>query len=185
MLPPALGRPLTSRATPARVTTTSLRWPSPRWLAAGLCALVVAAGVAGFVAESNEIFPTAGPGQSPTTIIGSTTSSPPPVSQSTTVPPAGSAAADVTVTACEVDPNDPALADIAGRIANSTDQAQDYSINLVLMQGTSQVGTANGYEQDVGGGQVTTWNSFGALDGAGGGALTCEVASVTRTPSSS
>jgi hypothetical protein len=190
-LPP----PPVGAATPATIPSSATREPatdvaprrsgSPfrRWWFWVLCAAVVAAGVGAVVVTSHNASSSVDTGSSSTTVGGDrTTTTSPPTTSSSTTPMAGSAMSDVTVVACEIDPNDARLVDIAGRITNSTSQAQDYSINLLLFEGPQQVGTASGNELDVAAGQVTAWSSFGALSSGRGGKVSCVVTSVNRTP---
>lgn len=176
MVPPPLRRTPLSGGAAAAVPV----WR--RWWVWVLCAMAVVVVVGADIKASQHSPPASGAGAGSGATGGGTSSA-----NSTSLPPTsvpGPAAADVTVTACVVDPNDPALVDIAGQVRNSTPQAQDYNITVTILSGSQMAGTAGGLERGVAAGQTSDWSLFGAIGAGHGGKLTCRVTGVNRTPSS-
>lgn len=99
-----------------------------------------------------------------------------------TVP--GPPLSDLSITSCSVDPNDSTTADIGGTIINHTGVTNDYDISMNLLQGSVRIGSASDIESNIAGGQTSTWSTFGNLTGGNGGAITCQLVGVQRTPSS-
>jgi len=96
---------------------------------------------------------------------------------------APSAASDVSITSCNYDPDTNTVADVTGTIINHTKTTSDYDISVNILQGTVRVGEAPDSESDIGPGQTSTWSSSGNISGGNGGAITCQLVSVQRTPS--
>ncbi|HUC37799.1 MAG TPA: hypothetical protein VMR97_11845 [Acidimicrobiales bacterium] len=113
-----------------------------------------------------------------------------PSSQATAAPPASAAstpttspaAADVSITSCAPDPSDSTLIDVTGQIVNHDTQTDDYSITVTLLSGSTRVGEADDVENSITANQKSTWSASGSATNATG-AVTCQLASVQRTPS--
>lgn len=90
------------------------------------------------------------------------------------------AAADVTISSCQPDSFDPSLIQITGTIVNHDTQADDYSIQITLLSGSTRVGEGNDYENNVAAGQTSTWSTEGQATNAAG-TVTCQLGTVQRT----
>ena len=92
---------------------------------------------------------------------------------------------DVTITQCQVDPNDSTLADIGGTIVNHDTQTDDYVITVVLLEGSTPVGGPTTYNENaIPPGQTSVWSTSAPIIGGSGSNLTCQFTEVDRTPSS-
>jgi len=97
--------------------------------------------------------------------------------------PANAPTSDITLSQCAVDPNNDTTADLAGTIVNHSSLTDDYEIQINILQGSTRIGSAADSENNIAPGQTSTWSSFGDIT-APNGAITCQIVSVGRTPSS-
>jgi galactitol-specific phosphotransferase system IIB component len=93
------------------------------------------------------------------------------------------AASDVSITSCNIDSTFSDQADVAGMIVNHSNTTSDYEISVNILEGTLRVGNALDDETDIGSGESSTWSASGNINGGNGGAITCQLVSVQRTPS--
>ena len=97
--------------------------------------------------------------------------------------PSGGAGSDVAITSCSVDQSDGTLIDVSGTVTNHDRVTDDYTIVVTVLHGTIQVGEADEAEIGIPTGQTVTWQTTGQQSIANT-SVSCQVASVGRTPSS-
>jgi Protein of unknown function (DUF2510) len=97
--------------------------------------------------------------------------------------PSGGAGSDVAITSCSVDQSDGTLIDVSGTVTNHDRVMDDYTIVVTVLHGTTQVGEADEAEIGIPSGQTVTWQTTGQQSMANM-SVSCQVASVGRTPSS-
>jgi Protein of unknown function (DUF2510) len=97
--------------------------------------------------------------------------------------PSGGAGSDVAITSCSVDQSDGTLIDVSGTVTNHGSVTEDYTIMVTVLHGTIQVGEADEAEIGIPTGQTVTWQTTGQQSIANT-SVSCQVASVNRTPSS-
>jgi hypothetical protein len=114
-----------------------------------------------------------------------TTSDNPSASRNTESPttPSGAAGSDVAITSCSVDQSDGTLIDVSGTVTNHDSVMDDYTIVVAVLHGTSHVGEADEAQIDIPPGHTVTWQTTGQQSIANT-SVSCQVASVDRTPSS-
>jgi hypothetical protein len=109
-----------------------------------------------------------------------------PSASGNTEPPtalSGAAGSDVAITSCSVDQSDGTLIDVSGTVTNHDRVTDDYTIVVTVLHGTIQVGEADEAEIGILTGQTVTWQTTGQ-QAIANTSVSCQVASVNRTPSS-
>jgi len=102
-------------------------------------------------------------------------------SPGTTTPPP--AVDDVRLANCNIDASLATLIDVSGTLVNHDTQTDDYDITVTLLQGSTRVGQAEDFEPSITAGQISTWSTTAIITPVNGGAVTCQLASVSRTAS--
>lgn len=97
--------------------------------------------------------------------------------------PSEVAGSDVAITSCSVDQSDGTLIDVSGTVTNHDRVMDDYTIVVTLLHGTIQVGEADEAVIGIPTGQTVTWQTTGQQSIANT-SVSCQLASVDRTPSS-
>ena len=127
-----------------------------------------------------ETAPAGSPGTAGNT--GSVTTGAPAVTTPATTA-SSAAAADVGITGCTVDPNDNTFVNLTGTIVNHDTQTDDYDITITFLQGSTRVGSTGDLENAITAGQNATWSTSGSITPINTGTVTCQLSSVSRTPS--